>query len=105
MENVVTFLSGEPPFYDLDPVEAIEAIADAIENDITLRENASEDAIQFVEKCLKHNPDERYDASELLRLPFMMKKCDKSDFKRFLDEWFDDAEVPPPPRSSGCVIS
>lgn len=64
-------LSGEPPFYDLDPTDAIEAIADAMENEIRLHENASQEAIQFVENCLKHNPDQRYNASDLLKVHWL----------------------------------
>jgi serine/threonine protein kinase len=60
--------SGEPPFYDLDPTEAIEAIADAVQNDIRLQETASPEAIEFVGQCLTHNPDERATAARLLQV-------------------------------------
>lgn len=61
-------LSGEPPFYDLDPTEALEAITEATDKEIRLKDSASQEARHFVEMCLKHDPSERYSASELLKV-------------------------------------
>eukprot|EP01127_Copromyxa_protea_P000023 TRINITY_DN10021_c0_g1_i1.p1 TRINITY_DN10021_c0_g1~~TRINITY_DN10021_c0_g1_i1.p1 ORF type:complete len:852 (-),score=152.43 TRINITY_DN10021_c0_g1_i1:69-2624(-) len=102
---IIEMIEGQPPFYNLDPTEAFDAITDAVENDTRLRENASPEAVLFVEQCLKCNPEERASAADLLKLSFMEMKCTKSAFKEFLDDWFGDTAVPRPIQKHPCVIS
>lgn len=81
---VIEMLEGEPPFYEMDPTDAIEMIVET--KNIGLSDpSVSPITIDFVNfSCLKKNPEERLSVAQLLDHPFMKMADTKENFAKFL---------------------
>jgi hypothetical protein len=82
--TVVELLNGKPPFYELDPREALDAIV--LRGVKGLTEAKHTDLVKnFVNiHCLNSNPAERDTATQLLEHAFISTACTKEQFARFL---------------------
>jgi len=82
--TVVEMMNGKPPFYELDPKEALDAIVLRGVNGLT--DFKFSDSIKnFVNvHCLCTKPEERDSASQLLVHPFLSTACSKDQFTQFL---------------------
>ena len=72
-------LSGCPPFYG----QSKQAIYRSIVNDVPkfgkVKQSLSEQAIDFVMKCLNKAPSERFSAIQLLNHPWMQENCPRPE--------------------------
>jgi len=101
--TIVELVNGRPPFYELEPNDALNAIVMRGVRGLTTP-NLSEEIKDFVNnKCLCSEPDERASATDLLAHPFMNLACTKEDFARFLVQTYKMYKPAPPP-TSGCII-
>jgi len=73
-------MTGRPPFYDLDPQEALEAI---VQQGVTGMTGAYSPEIKdFCNvNCLRKNPDERPSAEQLLHHPYIVTRSSQDEFK------------------------
>ncbi|XP_019084014.1 PREDICTED: mitogen-activated protein kinase kinase kinase 1-like [Camelina sativa] len=69
--TVLEMLTGQIPYSDLEPVQALFRIGRGTLPEIP--DTLSQDARHFIIKCLKVNPDERPTAAELLNHPFVRR--------------------------------
>jgi len=82
--TVVELMTGRPPYYHLEPQDALEAI---VKNGVRglSGKNFTENIINFTNVCcLAHDPDNRSSASALLRHSFLQTKCTKDQFRSML---------------------
>eukprot|EP01126_Amoeba_proteus_P007124 TRINITY_DN12533_c0_g1_i1.p1 TRINITY_DN12533_c0_g1~~TRINITY_DN12533_c0_g1_i1.p1 ORF type:complete len:141 (+),score=36.40 TRINITY_DN12533_c0_g1_i1:52-423(+) len=100
---LIELIDGEPPFYDLDPNDAIEAITSDC-SEILFHENVSCETSYFLARCLMHDPTLRASAGDLLKDPFLYKRSTKDDFKSFLEKFFEQ-EIIDLDGSTSCSIS
>jgi len=82
--TVVEIMNGRPPFYELDPREALDAIV--IKGVKGLTDHKQSETIKdFVNKqCLCTNPTDRATAAQLLSHPFLSNAATKEQFAKFL---------------------
>jgi len=82
--TVVEILNGKPPFYELDPREALDAIV--LKGVRGLTDPKLSDVIKdFVNRsCLCPNPDDRASTTQLLAHPFLATAAPKEQFAKFL---------------------
>jgi len=82
--TVVEMMNGKPPFYELDPREALDAIVMRGVNGLT--DYRYSDLIKnFVNMhCLCAKPEDRATAKQLLEHPFLLCACTKENFTHFL---------------------
>jgi len=100
--TIIELVTGRPPFYELDPSDALHAIVTRGTPGLT-GFNFSEQIQDFVNnRCLSPDPDIRASATELLAHPFMGLACTKEEFAKFLRQTYKTHK--PPPFSSGCTI-
>ena len=72
--TIIELLTGKPPYFDSStPWHAMNMI---VKEEMPYPPNISDDLNDFLNICLKKNPDERKSAKELLEHPWM-KKADK----------------------------
>uniref|UniRef100_A0A6B2L597 Protein kinase domain-containing protein n=1 Tax=Arcella intermedia TaxID=1963864 RepID=A0A6B2L597_9EUKA len=83
--TVYELVTGVPPYYNLEPHEALTFISHNGVEGIPTKKN-SDDIINFTNKCcLVKVPDERKSAKELLEHPFIETRCPQRDFARWLE--------------------
>jgi len=82
--TVVEMMNGKPPFYELDPREALDAIV--LKGVRGLIDPKQTDLIKdFVNKCcLCPNPADRANTTQLLAHPFLANAATKEQFYKFL---------------------
>jgi len=83
--TVVEMVQGEPPYYDMDPHDALAAILESEGSDeIGLAgPHHSAQIMDFVNKrCLNFDPSPRSSAAQLLSHPFLNVACTKQDFAK-----------------------
>jgi serine/threonine protein kinase len=86
--TVVEMMTGGPPFYDLDPQQALDAIVK--EGVVGLEQFPgsrvwSNEIMDFVNiRCLCVEPDKRQSCAELLKHPFLLRTGSRDDFKKLL---------------------
>lgn len=82
--TVIELMNGKPPFYELDPKEALDAIV--LRGVAGLTESKYSDSIKnFVNfHCLCPKPEERDSATQLLSHPFLLNSCSQETFSQFL---------------------
>jgi len=82
--TVVEMMNGKPPFYELDPREALDAIVLRGVNGLT-DPRYSDFIKNFVNmNCLCTKPEDRATARQLLEHPFLLSACTKDQFSQFL---------------------
>jgi hypothetical protein len=64
----IELVTGVPPFFDRDPINALYHIAHCTEVEIP---DSDPDVRDFIAKCLVHDPSKRASARELLLLPWI----------------------------------
>jgi len=69
---------GEPPYMEFPPLRALFLITTKGIPDLRKPQNWSEDFRDFLRCCLIKDYDDRPDAEQLLKHPFLKKACDKS---------------------------
>eukprot|EP01127_Copromyxa_protea_P019516 TRINITY_DN6361_c0_g1_i1.p1 TRINITY_DN6361_c0_g1~~TRINITY_DN6361_c0_g1_i1.p1 ORF type:complete len:773 (-),score=121.37 TRINITY_DN6361_c0_g1_i1:196-2412(-) len=102
--TVIELIEGEPPYYDLDPQTALEAIAksDGINAAIGLDiKNASNDARDFVDDCLQFDPADRPSAMSLLNHRYLRTAVTKEHFQRKIATIVSPESEGP---KDGCVL-
>lgn len=68
---------GEPPFVDLPPMKAlIRIVSDEGIPEISNKDQRSPEFLNFLDLCLKRDPQMRATADELLHHPFIQMACD-----------------------------
>lgn len=84
--TVVELMEGEPPFYELDPQQALSAIVESqgLPEKVGLTgKNYSTVMKDFVNSnCLQFEPAKRNTSFGLLKHPFISKACSKQDFSK-----------------------
>eukprot|EP01127_Copromyxa_protea_P019239 TRINITY_DN6196_c0_g1_i1.p1 TRINITY_DN6196_c0_g1~~TRINITY_DN6196_c0_g1_i1.p1 ORF type:complete len:578 (-),score=57.25 TRINITY_DN6196_c0_g1_i1:98-1699(-) len=105
--TLVELLDGEPPFYEMDPNDAIKAIGNFGNiTKIGLCDKNSELARDFANNCcLLYMPQDRATATELLQHPFLETACSKDDFREMI-EFLGEVSIvrnPDPPEES-CTL-
>jgi len=80
--TVIELLDGEPPFYEMDPEDAIKAIGKgANKQRIALSSDHSEVVLDFTNNlCLQYDPSKRAAANQLLQHPFLAMACNRQEF-------------------------
>lgn len=81
---------GEPPYLDLPPLKALFLITTdgipKIANQSPSKKPWSSSFNHFADLCLKKDAEERPTATELLRHPFMKKRCDPPAFAKVVEK-------------------
>jgi len=71
--SAIEIAESKPPLWDIDPQKVIFQIPQQPPPKLTDGSKWSEDFADFLDKCLRKNPDERTSAKELLYHPFILK--------------------------------
>jgi len=103
--TILELMTGRPPFYDLEPEEALEAIVNyGVEG--LVGKSFSDEIKDFTNRgCLSHDPVDRSPAKELLIHPFIYEACSKSEFAHKLAEITRIQLIQTgEPTSRGCII-
>jgi len=99
--TIIELLNGKPPFYELEPNAALNAIVVRGIRGLT-NTKFSDQIKDFVNiKCISTDPDGRASATELLAHPFMDFACTKEEFARYLAQTY---KLYKPSSPSGCTI-
>lgn len=71
--GVLTFelLTGKAPFYHLSRKETMKKILNVQTEAIVFPETMSREAIDFIEKLIRKDPNQRMNASDSLKHPFL----------------------------------
>jgi len=84
--SIIELIEGEPPFYELDTNEALEAVLGEIVC-ISPTVACTDQCRHFVDKCcLQHDPNHRWAAQRLTEHPWMQMRETKENFASFLHE-------------------
>jgi p21-activated kinase 1 len=70
---------GEPPFVSASPVRALFLIVSRGIPPISNRDERSPEFLDFLDRCLAIEPEQRATAAELLQHPFVARACDGAD--------------------------
>jgi len=98
--TVIELINGRPPFYDLNPREALNAIVVKGVRGL-VSPHLSDSIKHFVNICcLCINPQDRLSATQLLTHPFMQKACSKEEFAKFIFQTYRTFNSP----ATGCNI-
>jgi len=101
--TIMELMTGRPPFYDLEPEEALDAIVKYGVQGLVGR-NFSAEIRDFTNLgCLSHDPGQRSSARELLMHAFIKKSCTKSEFAKKLED-ITKITLHPEEPSRGCVL-
>jgi len=105
--TVYELMTGCPPYYDLEPQEALENI---VRNGVKglAGKNFTENIINFTNVCcLAHNPDNRVTAAFLIKHPWINSRSTKEQFRAALTniyyshgKYFDEEGFQQP----GCTL-
>uniref|UniRef100_A0A6B2LD03 Protein kinase domain-containing protein n=1 Tax=Arcella intermedia TaxID=1963864 RepID=A0A6B2LD03_9EUKA len=98
--TIMELVNGKPPYYELEPREAVTAI---VANGVRgLRSShLSPEIKDFVNfQCLVNYPDNRASATQLLTHPFINKATTKAEFSNFLIQTYKNYKT----QSNGCNI-
>jgi len=102
--TIMELMTGRPPFYDLEPEEALEAIVNYGVVGL-VGKSFSEEIRDFTNRgCLSHDPSNRVSAKELLSHPFINKACTQADFAQKLADIARGNTQSEEPTSRGCII-
>eukprot|EP01125_Pyxidicula_operculata_P013345 TRINITY_DN441_c0_g1_i2.p1 TRINITY_DN441_c0_g1~~TRINITY_DN441_c0_g1_i2.p1 ORF type:complete len:528 (+),score=93.94 TRINITY_DN441_c0_g1_i2:36-1619(+) len=77
---LMEMVEGDPPYMDLPPFRALYMIAAEGIPPIRESEKWSKELIDFRDKCLSTNPDNRPNTKQLMEHPFLKSVCDPHDF-------------------------
>lgn len=77
--TVVEFLTGKPPYFDVNPMAALYSI---VSDDMPLPENTSTSLADFLQECFQKDPNRRISAAGLLKHPWIKKMALKQEEKR-----------------------
>ncbi|KAH0788642.1 STE family protein kinase [Histomonas meleagridis] len=67
---------GEPPYVDVPPMKALYMIVSVGIPEISAKDQRSPEFLDFLDKCLNVDPDQRPSAEELLKHPFIEMACE-----------------------------
>lgn len=73
--GVLTYelLAGKAPFYHLSRKETMRKIINCEQESVTYPETMSQQAIDFIERLIRKNPEERMKASDALKHKFLLQ--------------------------------
>ncbi|OHT08288.1 STE family protein kinase [Tritrichomonas foetus] len=67
---------GEPPYVEVAPMKALYRIVSDGIPEISNRESRSPEFLDFLDRCLALNPEQRPKANDLLNHPFLQQACE-----------------------------
>src|SRR6218665_1228053 len=79
---VIEMIEGEPPYLNEQPVRALFLIASMGKPEIKSKKKLSRELIDFLDRCLVVNPEQRASASELLDHPFLKKASNLANLRQ-----------------------
>jgi serine/threonine protein kinase len=98
--TVVEMVDGEPPYYEMDPHDALAAILQSEGSPNVGVRGQSPHMMDFVNKrCLNYDPLARSSAQQLLSHPFLSLACTKQEFSKKVCSVGGET-----PSSDGCTI-
>eukprot|EP01119_Soliformovum_irregulare_P012756 TRINITY_DN3338_c1_g1_i1.p1 TRINITY_DN3338_c1_g1~~TRINITY_DN3338_c1_g1_i1.p1 ORF type:complete len:734 (+),score=190.55 TRINITY_DN3338_c1_g1_i1:180-2381(+) len=77
---------GEPPYMDFPPLRALFLITTKGIPELKEPEKWSKDMHHFLARCLEKEPEDRPDAAELLKHPFLKKVAKKQEIEMIIQE-------------------
>ncbi|KYQ91284.1 p21-activated protein kinase [Tieghemostelium lacteum] len=83
---MMEMVEGEPPYMDFPPLRALFLITTKGIPPLKEQSKWSKDFLDFFNKCLDINVQNRPGAIELLKHPFIEKACDASQFKPLIQQ-------------------
>jgi len=82
---VMEMAEGEPPYMEFPPLRALFLITTKGIPELKDTKKWSSDMKDFVRQCLKKEVEDRPDATELLKHPWMKKACTNSELKPIVE--------------------
>uniref|UniRef100_A0A0N5AZR1 non-specific serine/threonine protein kinase n=1 Tax=Syphacia muris TaxID=451379 RepID=A0A0N5AZR1_9BILA len=82
---VIEMVQGEPPLFDVQPLQAMRQIRDLPPSSFCPVANVSEELSSFLSRMLVRDPNQRASASELLKHPFLVKAQNPSIICKYMN--------------------
>ncbi|XP_053319768.1 serine/threonine-protein kinase 10-A-like [Spea bombifrons] len=90
--TLIELAEREPPYHDLNPTRVLLKIIKSQPPCLKHQNDWSQDFNSFLERCLKRNPQDRLNASQLLEHPFVSKVTDNQALRELVAEILEEEE-------------